>query len=537
MKLDTADPQFKALIRQLNSLPESEKAVLTQVIYNLVEETEREQAQVSFLSFILQVMPEFVINWHHEEWAGVAEDIAITGKKRIIINVAPRSSKSQFWSILFPAWFMGRFPKKKLLVLTHTESLSEDWGQKVRDVIDSDEYRKVFPNVTLDPKNKSKSNWRVIHKDPKTGKTSIGESYFAGVTSKIAGRGADLLVCDDLHSEQDVSDEAFDRVWEKWPGISTQRIQPGASILLLGTRWSTRDVFGRVLAQDAARTKTGKKERWQVIKYAAQGADGKWFWCGDEGGKNQWFNKEEWEEKKETTPIHEWNARYQQNPTSAEASIFKKESWKVWKKDYLPQFEYIIQTMDTAFGLNDESNFSIIQSWGIFRNQKDEPNMMLIHKYKGRPSFTQLKDIAFALAEDKPHKELNGGQRRGWKPDGIFIEAKATGAPLIDEMRQKGIPVVNYTPTRATGNKVERANAVSTILESGIVWVQENDPAAEELIEECAQFPRGLNDDDVDTFVLACMRFRKGGFISLKDDYDEDEREEDEDYASTTPIY
>jgi len=208
-------------------------------------------------------------------------------------------------------------------------------------------------------------------------------------------------------------------------------------------------------------------------------------------------------------PVSKWNAQYQQSPTSEEGALIKREWWKIWEGEDPPRCEFIIQSWDTAFLKSERSDYSACTTWGVFyrnENEKDA-NIILLDAVKRRMEFPELKETAFRY-----YKE--------WEPDAFIVEAKASGAPLIFELRAMGIPVQEFTPTRGN-DKIARINAVSDLFASGKVWA----PAtrwAEEVIEEMASFPNSEHDDLVDSSTQALIRFRKGGFIRLDSDEPED---------------
>jgi predicted phage terminase large subunit-like protein len=211
---------------------------------------------------------------------------------------------------------------------------------------------------------------------------------------------------------------------------------------------------------------------------------------------------------KEQLPVHKWQAQYQQEPTSAEGALIKREWWKPWTKSNPPACEFIIQSWDTAFTKNTRSDFSACTTWGVFYREDEDtgykqPNVILLNAYKERLEFPELKEKAVEEYKD-------------WNPDACIIEAKAAGAPLVFELRAMGIPVTEYTPSRGN-DKIARVNAVSDLFASGIIWAPET-RWAEEVIEEFAAFPAGEHDDLVDSSTQALLRFRQGGFIRINSD-------------------
>jgi len=211
-------------------------------------------------------------------------------------------------------------------------------------------------------------------------------------------------------------------------------------------------------------------------------------------------------------PPSKWNAQYQQNPTGEESAIIKREWWRIWDKEKVPQLEFVIQSYDTAFSRKQTADYSAITTWGVFYPNEggSGPNLILLDSVKGRWDFPELKGKALELYNF-------------WEPDTVIIEAKASGTPLTHELRAQGIPVVNFTPSRGN-DKVTRVHSVSPLFEAGMVWVP-NETWADELVEEVAAFPNGEFDDLVDSMTQALMRYRQGNFVRLPtDDWEDEEK-------------
>jgi len=241
---------------------------------------------------------------------------------------------------------------------------------------------------------------------------------------------------------------------------------------------------------------------WQAIEFPAILPSGNPLWP-------QFWSFEELEALRTELPNAKWQAQYQQNPVGNESAIVKRDWWKWWEKDEPPQCEYILQTWDTAFEKNNRADYSAGTTWGIFNLDEDkkDKNIILLNTYKKRVEYPDLKRDVLA-------------EYREFEPDGVLIEKKASGAPLIYDLRAMGIPVQDYTPGKGQ-DKIARLNAVSDIIASGKVWVPQT-RWAEELVDEIAEFPSGQHDDLVDATTLALMRFRQGGFLRLPSDEPED---------------
>ena len=453
----------------------------------------QEKMQNSFLGFVKEVWPDFVQGYHHKIYAEKLDRVAKGELKRLIVNMPPRHTKSEFASHLFPAFFMGRHPKAKLIQTTHTGELSIRFGRKTKNLLESEEYSKVFPGVTLATDSKAAGRWESNHG---------GEYFAAGVGGAITGRGADLLIIDDPHSEQDaLSPTVLEGHYEWYTSGPRQRLQPGGAIVLVMTRWSIKDLTGKLLE---AQAKDDITDQWEIVEFPAVINDKPmWgnFW--DMDGLNK---------VKASIPVSKWNAQWMQNPVAEEGALIKREWWKKWEKEKIPELQYIIQSFDTAFSKKETADFSAITTWGVFEPSEDQkPCIILLDAKRGRWNFPELKEVA--------KKEY-----AYWEPEMVLVEAKASGVPLTHELQKAGIPVINFTPSKGN-DKHSRVNSVAPIFESGAVYAPVDRRWAEEVIEECAAFPFGDHDDYVDSMTQALMRYRQGYYVELQDDFKDEEKE------------
>ena len=418
-----------------------------------------ETCRDDFLTFVRTMWPQFITGRHHEIIAEKLARVAAGELKRLIINMAPRHTKSEFASFLFPAWMMGRNPSMKIIQATHTTELAVNFGRKTKNLIDREDYKEIFPEVQLAVDSKASGRWD----------TSSGGMYYAvGVGSNLAGRGGDLVIID------------------------------GGSIVLVQTRWSEKDMTGQLVR---AMAKDPLADQWEIVELPAIFEDGDPCWP-------EFWSLADLTAVRASIPPSKWNAQYQQNPTGEENAIIPRQWWKCWEREKVPQLEYVIQSYDTAFSKRETSDYSAITTWGVFYpDEGGGPNLILLDSQKGRWDFPELKDVALELY-------------RFWEPDTVIVEAKASGLPLTQEMRQTGIPVVNFTPSRGN-DKVSRVHSVSPLFEAGMVWAPDT-KFADELIEEVAAFPNGEYDDLVDSMTQALMRYRQGNFVQLPTDDWED---------------
>ena len=468
----------------INKLPADVRRTFKQLQVLHAEKKIQNKARKDFLSFVKCMWPDFVEGSHHRHIADKFNKLATGEIKRLIVNMPPRHTKSEFASYLLPSWMVGREPKLKIIQTTHNSELAVRFGRKAKHLIDSQDYQKIF-KTTLQEDSKAAGRWE----------TAQGGEYFAaGVGGAITGRGADLLIIDDPHSEQDaLSPDALERAYEWYTSGPRQRLQPGGKIVLVMTRWSTKDLTAKLIANQ----KEAKSDQWHVVEFPALMDHGP-VWP-------EYWSKDELEKVKATLPVGKWNAQWMQQPTSEEGAIIKREWWQVYNKETIPPLQHVIQSYDTAFMKKETSDYSAITTWGIFFPTEDQPaNLILLDAIKGRYEFPELRRLALQ-------------QYKYWQPESVIIEAKASGLPLTYELRQMDIPVINFTPSKGN-DKHSRVNAVAPLFESGMIWAPEQ-KFADEVIEECAAFPNGDHDDLVDSTTQAIMRFRQGGLIGHPEDY------------------
>lgn len=524
-------------------------------VLDLLEKRERvkriEEARQHFLPFVKASWPDFIPGAHHTIMAEAFEDIANGKLTRLIINMPPRHTKSELASWLLPAWFLGKFPKKKIIQASNTEALAAGFGRKVRNLIsgtvpdeDPDDdtpaaipFSEIFPKVSLAKDSQAAAGWH----------TNRGGEYFAiGVNGKVTGKGGDIVIIDDPHSEQEArqaetSPEIFDGVYEWYTSGPRQRLQPGGAIIIVMTRWSKRDLTGQVLKRQAAREPGEDGDEWKVIDFPA---------ILDEGEPTErslwpaYWPLKTLKATKAELPVPKWKAQYQQKPTSEEGAIIKREAWRRWGYDpdpdrsmcpspahqdnwrnlRPPACSFVMLSIDTALKKNERADYSAFTTWGVFEVEdrltgKVINNIILLSAWKARLEFPELKrTVRQFYREDAP--------------DTILIEDKGSGTSLIQELRAMDIPVENFSfgrgrakGTGMSNDKVARANMITDIFASGYVWAPER-RFADECIEECAEFPNGDHDDYVDTVVQALLRFRSGGFIRTANDADDADEDE-----------
>ncbi len=473
-------------------MPDKQKRRTLELLKQYEAQMTQTLGKESFLDFIQHVYPGYKVGPHHLKLIQIFEDIAAGKKKRVIVNIAPRHGKSELISYLAPAWFLGKYPQKKIIMGSHTADLAVNFGRRVRNLVGSEAYKGIFPQVELQSDSKSASRW---------GTNFNGEYFAIGVGGALAGRGADLFIIDDPHSEQEAKTgrpDVFLPAWEWFQSGPLQRLMPGGAIIIVMTRWSKLDLTGMIVQQTE---RNEDVDPWEVVEFPAIKDDGEALWP-------EFWDVEELLAKKAALDIRYWNAQYMQKPTSEEGALIKREWWQIWDKETPPDCEFTIMSLDAAQEATTRADYNALTTWGVFFNEETQNFcIILLNAIKKRMEYPELKKMVL-----EEYKE--------WQPDAFMVEKKSNGSALYQEFRRMGVPVGEFTPGKGQ-DKIARVNAVSDLFASGIVFAPDR-RWAKEVIEECNDFPAGTNDDLVDSTTLALLRFRQGGFLRLPSDEPED---------------
>lgn len=395
------------------------------------------------------------------------------GNGRIIISLPPRHGKSWFLSQWLPAWFLSMWPDKKVILSTYEANFAATWGRRVRNIIKQDGHR---VGVSLAEDATASNNWE----------TSMGGGMMtAGIGGPITGKGFHLGLIDDAHKNwQEAQSSTIRNTIKDWfDSTFYTRAEPGATIVVLMTRWHEDDLIGYLMREK-------HEDGWLHVRIPAIAED----WNNEEDVLGRQVGEALCPERYDVTALNRiktnmtpmmWNALFQQRPAPMEGSIFLRKNWKTYKIQ--PPCHFTLQSWDTASKKNWDSAYSVCQTWGV-----SSQGAVLIDQWRGRVEFPQLRKMA----------EI---QYLKHKPNVVLIEDRDSGQALIQQLQQDTImPILPIYPDL---DKVIRAQAVSPMHEAGRVWVPDptlpNRIWVADLIESCATFPNGLWKDEIDSMSQA----------------------------------
>lgn len=470
----------------------------------------------SFLDFALQVFPQLIVEEVHVLIARRFEKLRAQELDRLLISLPPRAGKSMMSSQLLPAWWMGHYPTDQILHTSYAAGLVDKFGRHIRNTIMTDAYQEMFPGTQVAKDSRAANQWA----------TTAGGVYNAiGAGGGAAGRGAHLLLGDDVVSEQDMhSKVVHDRIWDWWQsGMYTRRMPGRNAMVVVATRWRTDDLIGRLLAEAAV---TPGADQWEYLSISAtvdenmahllnecshdpRVAEPRRYWPGDSFSPRRW-PLEELERTKVSVGRKAWAALYMQSPVADGGGIIQEDWWKPFNTEKgLPEFEYVIQSYDTAFEEGETNDYSARITLGVFKRQSDNVMCVLVlEMMKQRLTFPSLLEDAIDAY-------------KAYKPDRVVIEKAASGIPLIQEMRKRGLPVAPVKPQGTS--KIARANAAAIAFEQGVVYYPKDKRWARDLVSEVAEFPDGPHDDVVDALVHGVNYVRRVFLLETPDDEDFDE--------------
>ena len=420
-------------------------------------------AREDLACYALAVYPNFELAAHHRLIVDKLEAVERGEISRLMIFMPPRHGKSLLGTQIFPAWFLGRNPDRSIITACYGQELVDDFGRKVRNLVINPVHRAIFPGFRLAEDSAGMRRFD----------TTAGGSYYAvGRGGAITGRGAHLLLIDDpLKDAEEARSELTRRALHEWfKSVAYTRRQPGGAVVLISTRWHQDDLAGHLLRQDP--------NGWPVLSLPAIAEVDESF---RRAGEALWPEKYPLEELEKTRTLiggSIFASLYQQRPAAAEGEVFKREWWRYFREP-LPSFRRVIHSWDTAFKSGAENDFSVCTIWGVAESGR----YYLLGLWRGKVEFPELKRCMISLAEL-------------WNPIQILVEDKASGQSLIQELRyESALPII---PIKVDKDKRARAEAVTPLIEAGLVSLPESAPWLNDYVDELAAFPNGAHDDFVD---------------------------------------
>lgn len=415
------------------------------------------KARNSLLSFTEYTNPIYARAQHHAQIAAALEEVERGDNDRLMIFMPPRHGKSELASKRFPAWCLGRNPRRQIIAASYNSDLADDFGRNVRNIVAEPEFGQVFPKVTLAPDSKAAGRMN----------TNYGGAYVAaGVGTAVTGRGADIALIDDPFKDRQEADSERRRelVWDWYRSTLYTRLMPGGSIVLIQTRWHEDDLAGRILEQEG--------DQWKVLELPAINTDGEALWP-------EWYDVEALNRIKNTIGPREWSALYQQKPQPDEGTFFRREWFSEWK--VLPSLRYY-GTSDYAV-TDGGGDYTVHRIWGVC----PAGDVYRIAGY--REQSTSDKWIEAKLDLIAKYKPL------AWFGEGGVIQ-KAIEPMLKRRMRERNVHCrLEWLPSVA--DKPTRARSFQAMAATGRVHFE---PGAD--LSEFLVFPAGKHDDDVDTASL-----------------------------------
>ena len=459
--------------------------VKAEIIRRAENELKIREARNNLLSFISVTYKDYKIGWVHQEICETLDlflkDLIDGKRPRLIITMPPRSGKSEIVSRRFPAYFLGKYPDLSIISVSYSATLAEDFCRDVQRIIDSDEYKAIFPNTKLsDKKDKNYKRTSDIFEivDHK------GVYCSAGVGGGITGKGCDILIIDDpIKNRQEANSEnTRKKIFDWYSSTAYTRLSPIGGVIMMCTRWHLDDLIGKVLSDK-------NQKPFHVISYPAIAEHDEPHRKQGEALHPERFSLEILNEIKSTLSASDWLSLYQQRPTPEGGAIFETSKLRYYDETSEPKrFDQIVGSWDMTFKENKTSDFVVGQLWG-----RKGSEFYLLDMVRDRMDFVKTLKVFINFANK--HKNCNC-----W-----LVEDKANGTAIISTLKKHISGIIPITPKES---KQERAYAITPYLEAGNIFFPKNQKFTKDLEEEMLQFPAGVHDDTVDSMTQALNYFR-----------------------------
>lgn len=414
---------------------------------------------------------------HHRLIARHLEAVERGDIKRLMITMPPRHGKSMLASEFFPAWYLGRNPDHYVVTATYAQELADDFGRKVKNQIEDEGYKAIFPGVSLADDSKSAKRF---HIDGNIGGyehaiSQRGAFYAVGVGGPLTGRGAHLLLIDDpVKNREDAESEIIRKKTKDWyTSTAYTRLMPGGRIVIIQTRWHEDDLAGWLQAEH-------EHEGWVVLNLPAIDEQGNALWP-------EQYDIDALEKIRRALPPRDWSALYQQAPSPETGDYFKRE----WLHEYdkAPPRETMLIYGGSDYAVTDNGGDYTVH---VVVGLDPEGRMYLLDLWRGQASSDTWVDAFCDLVLK-------------WKPIGWAEETgqikSGVGPFLVRRMMDKQAYVARESfPTR--GDKAVRAQSIRGSMAMKGLYVPRNAEWKNSLISEMMSFPVGVHDDQVDALGL-----------------------------------
>lgn len=470
----------------------------------LLDAARVEQARRRLMEFVLYTYADYKAGWFHRLLCARLDafltQVVAQMSPRLMVFAPPRSGKSEVVSRRFPAFALGRHPDLSVIATSYAADLASSMNRDVQRVIESPEYGRIFPGTQLFGSNvrtTALGTWlRNSDIFEVVGHKGVYKS--AGVGGGITGRGGHILIVDDPIKDAEQADSPVYRqkVDDWFTSTLYTRQAPGAGVLIILTRWHHDDLAGRLLE----RARTGEGEQWDVISFPAIAEADEEHRKEGEALHPERYSVADLQRIKAAVGTRVWTSLYQQRPTVEGGGILKLENWRWYEAPEahdVPSLlkhlgiSSVVQAWDTGFKAKEQSDPSVGVTLGIAENA-----YYLLDLYRAQLEYPELKRMVVAL-----HAK--------WRPQALLVEDAASGQSLIQELRRDTrLPVLGIRPDR---DKVARANAVTPVLEAGLVKLPKGAAWTADFLSECVAFPNGKHDDQVDAFTMALGYCTGGG--------------------------
>ncbi len=473
-----------------------------------VEAIEAELARRSLLGFTRYTFPEYAANWHHHLVARTLDQVLAGTLTRLMLFLPPQNGKSELVSRRFPPYALGRVPSLRIVACSYSATLANDMSRDVQRIMDGDAYRRLFPLTRLpstrDREVRMADQFQIVGQ--------AGSYTSVGVQGGLTGKSMDIGVIDDpVKNREEAESETYRKnVWDWYTStFHTRQFGDSARIVICLTRWHEDDLAGKLLA--LARNNPAA-DQWTVLSLPAIAEAERHPDDRRQAGEALWPEKyplEELAKRRASAGEYNWSALYQQHPTPAEGGLIKRGWWKWYAPDHKPALTELIISLDPAYRAKETNDYAAMGAWGKGRG----PQIYGLKALRGRWEFPELLRQVL---------DLHRWCRDQW-PDilpTVLIEKTAAGPDVISELRTRIPGVIAESPK---GEKTQRVHAILPLLESGNVWLPggvlpdgrvntglKDTPAwVEPFVEECAAFPMGAHDDQVDQCTQALRRLHR----------------------------